>query len=187
MKKLCFGFLSSLLLAKAAFAITATVNFTDVTGDQSTAGDVTGARLDFDTVTGAYTATWLASGANPFQGDINFNLNLGNQRLFTHATFQSSVTGLAATTSYAYSGTSIALTNWLLGDTIVPAGTNPPYTASFSAGIVDTANSSSRDFLTVSSVVTTPQATVPDGGSALALLTLGLGAIGLLKRSSRRA
>src|SRR6185295_7097527 len=60
----------------------ATVLFNDPLasqGDQiSDAGDITSVRLDFDPVTGAYTVVWNASALNPFQGNLRFNLNLGN-------------------------------------------------------------------------------------------------------------
>lgn len=173
------------LAATSAIAAPATVTFLDVTGDTTAVGDISSLTLNFDTSTGAYTAIWTATGANPFQGNLNFNANLGNQRLGVFSTFASSASSLSPSTIFSYSGTSSALAQWLIGDTIVTFGSNPPYSTSFESGIVNLDNSPDRDRVFASAVVTTPGAAVPDSATTLALLAPAcLGLIALRRRQT---
>ncbi len=63
------------LAMQGAHAADMSITWADAAGDAGRVGDVVSAQLTFDS-TGAWTATWQASAANPFTGNARFNLNL---------------------------------------------------------------------------------------------------------------
>src|ERR1043166_4085418 len=158
----------------------ATLAFHDPTvaqGDDTTnllgrAPDVTGVTVQFDLLTGAYTATWTATPEDPFHGDLVVNLNLGNARAGPQIVGLSTrFTDLQSTTQFTYGGTSPALTLWLLGDSVVTAGQPPTFQTAFASGDVLLTDINSvygfRDTLSDSAVVVSEP-------RVIALLALGV-------------
>ena len=152
-----------LLGAWTALANSATLTFTDPAAEQgdaiSTVGDIVEVKLDLDLLSGAYTAQWTASAGHPFQGNIRFNLNLGNPAVGPQivALFQEFHVQ-QPTTHLSYSGVNSSLTFWRLGDTVVTHGTSPTFSTSFNSGNVnlDNPDVSDRDTVLQSAVITVP-------------------------------
>jgi hypothetical protein len=153
---------AAVLLAGAsdglAVADCLTVTFNDEVGDESTAGDVTQIHLEFDSSTGDYTVTWTADAANPFNGQLNLNLNMNNAAVGPGLQASLSVTlnSVEPTTQLSYSGNSAALMQWNVGDLVSSFGVG------FESGVFDRDNlsGSERDRVEQSAALTSCD---PDG------------------------
>jgi hypothetical protein len=154
----------------------------DTIGEKAPVGYVLTATLIFDS-SGAWTATWEASTANPFHGNARFNLNLFDTALGdvgTATTSQVNLDGFhnfgsSSATLFSYSGTTTFLANWHVGDQVSSGNfTN------FLSGAVDMNSPYGRDNLVGLSTI----AAVPEP-ETYAMMMAGLGMIGFIVRRRR--
>jgi hypothetical protein len=186
----CEGFLKKLLVgcvaflaAQGAMAADMSITWTDAAGDAGPVGDVVSAQLTFDS-TGAWTATWQASAANPFTGNARFNLNLFDTALGnvnTAAAPQVSLDalhdfGTGTATFFSYSGTTPFLGMWHVGD-VVSTGNG----VTFLSGEVDMTPPYQRDNLLTQATIT---GAIPEPES-YAMLVAGLALLGFKVRRKK--
>lgn len=191
MSFICNGFLKKALVACVAFlaaqgAIAADMSivWTDSVGDASPVGDVFSAQLTFD-ASGAWTATWQSSAANPFTGNARFNLNLFDTALGdVNAATAPQVSldaihdfGTATATNFSYSGSTPFLAAWHVGD-VVSTGNG----VTFLSGEVDMTPPYLRDNLQAQAIIT---GAVPEPES-YGMLIAGLALLGYKARRSKR-
>lgn len=182
--------LSAPLILLSLWAVTtngASLTFSDplvTQGDQiSTVGDITGMTLNFDLVTGDYTAMWSASSVNPFTGNLRLNLNMGNASVGPQiVSLFGQFFAQQPTTQLSYSGNNPSLTLWHIGDTITTFGGPPTFTTSFNSGNVnlDNITTADRDVLGQTAVIAVPEP------AQLTLLVVGGLSLFLSKRRGRR-
>ncbi|MDM4764747.1 hypothetical protein [Pelomonas sp. SE-A7] len=171
------------LAAPVASAGPLQVQWTDPAGDTSSVGDLRKVQLNFDGVTGAWTAHWWADAANPFTGNVRFNLNLFDMALGNLGTAVAPQLSLSAmhdfgagsALEYSYGGTAAYLANWHLGDPVSTGnGTN------FYSGLVDLNAPGSRDILLTQATITgeLPEPALP--------AALGLGLMFWVRQQRRK-
>jgi hypothetical protein len=102
--------------------------------------------------------TWTAAAANPFNGPLVLNLNMGNAAVGPglQAVLSDTFPSVAPTTHLSYSGNSAALMQWNVGDLVSSFG------AGFGSGVVDLddISLSNRDLVEQSAALTSCD---PDG------------------------
>jgi hypothetical protein len=132
----------------AADAAKLTFSFADAAGDGTSSGDLQGMRFHFDDVTGFYSIELRAHPAQPFAGDLRFNVNLFDPDTGTSAPnpafFQATNNDFALASPAAriiLTGTDFRLLSWAAGDRVaanhVPFGNPSGGTTSFATGLVD--------------------------------------------------
>lgn len=182
MKKHLASFAALALGAQLAAAGPLTLQWTDPAGDGSPVGDVVGVQLQWD-ASGAWTASWTASAAQPFTGNARFNLNLFDTALGNLATATAPQLSLDAlhdfgsgtALSFSYGGQSAYLSNWQVGDSVSTGNLT-----NFYSGVVNLGAAGGRDIMATQARVT---GSLPEPGSA-SLVAAALGLL-LLSRRSR--
>lgn len=190
---LVVGIAMGVMLAAPVAATPLTASFVDPTGDGNLKGDVVGATLTFDNVTGDYQVRWRATAADPFSGDadaatedLQLNLNLGNARLGANVLIPARFSVLFSTTELVVNGTDANFIGWLEGDSVVTFGDVPTFPFEFYSGLVDLRvnDLSDRDRMTDRSVLISLGDTPSTVSAPTALLNaaLGLAMLGLVRR-----
>lgn len=158
-KRLISGLMAVALcvLAPLAQANLLSVSWTDPAGDPGSVGDVVGANLTFDSLSGAWTVSWWADPAHAFTGNARFNLNLFDTALGNPVGAvapQVSLVGFhnfgsSHATFFSYSGTTPYLTHWHVGDHVVTGNTT-----NFLSGTVNMNAPYGRDNMVTIGVIT---------------------------------
>lgn len=179
------------LLARPASAYTLVVEWTDGV-DSTTVGDVTSARLSFDS-SGSWQALWRADPLRPFTGNMRFNLNLTDRDVgsalpatgpqLTLDGFHDFGSGTA--TSFSYTGMTPYLANWHVGDRVMTSDSFVKAHSSFYSGTVDMNTPTQRDRLVAQAIIT--QAIPEPETWAMMLAGLGLLGAAAARRGRRTA
>ena len=195
---------SSVLIVLAALVLTAVpaqatpliLHFSDPVGDGTSTIDLSGMHLSFDNATGAYTILMTATSAKPFLGAFRLNVNLFNadrdSELVNTGFFSDTLNDFnldSSATEMSWTGISLVLKNWHAGDRVainesafgVPAVfVGPPVSmTAFHTEVLDFLPDSISGPLWggEDQVFGEPYSTVqdvPDAGSSLLLLGIGL-------------
>jgi hypothetical protein len=196
MKQLLSLFLA-ITVSHTALAVVLSFQTTDVSGDPDgtwnpTPIDLVGTTLVLDNVTGAYTIDVTASAANPFTGSFRINWNSWNetQSVFFTDNVNDFAFGAVTATTVSLMGISPLLVGWQPGDVIylTSAGSSSPL--SFGSGVMPSAFAGGDFFPnapTGSGPLTVSASSVPDVGSSIGMLLLGLTSLVAARRFSAKA
>lgn len=174
--------------SRSALAYTMVVEWADG-ADITSVGDVTAARLSFDS-SGSWQALWRADPLRPFTGNMRFNLNLTDRDVgsalpatgpqLTLDAFHDF--GSATATSFSYSGMTPYLANWHVGDRVMTSDIFVKAHSSFYSGTVDMSTPAQRDRLVAQATI---MQAIPEP-ETWAMMLAGLGLLGAAVRRGKQ-